>query len=415
MRNPAIQISLALCACVVLFTTSCKKDDTDNDDVTKYTITPGATAQEDAQTAMIEMTNGDTIYFNGASFDFTNTLSVDGKDNIVIMGNGRLQTSLSFAGQTSGGEGLKVNNSNNVILEHFTVADAAGDAIKTKDCDGLVFRYVGAVWSGTPNEDNGAYGLYPVLCQNVLIDSCYVFGASDAGIYVGQTTFAIVRNSIATGNVAGIEIENTISADVYNNHAYGNTGGILVFDLPGLTQAGQKTRVFDNLVENNSRANFAPAGNIVASVPPGTGIMVLSTKQVEVFNNTITNNNVLGLGVVSYLMLDTTSNASYNPYPSYVDVHDNIFTRTSDLPDTLNTIATLITANFPADSIPDILLDGYFDPSIADTTGTICIRNNGSAKFVNIDAKHVFANPSFDISVHDCTHGALPVVTVDTP
>lgn len=415
MRKSVVQVCLALFACAVFFASSCKKDDDNNDDKTMYIITPGATAQEDAQTAMIEMTNGDTIYFNGASFSFSNTLSIDGKNNIVIMGNGRQQTSLSFAGQTAGGEGLRINNSNDVVMEHFTVTDAAGDAIKVRECDGVVFRSVGAVWSGNPSTDNGAYGLYPVLCDNVLIDSCYVFGASDAGIYVGQTKFAIIRNSIATGNVAGIEVENTISADVYNNHAFGNTGGILVFDLPGLTQAGAKTRVYNNLVENNSLANFAPAGNIVGSVPPGTGIMILSTKEVEVFNNTITNNNILGLGVVSYLTIDTTSDASYNPYTSYVDVHDNTFSRTSDIPDTLNAIATLITANFDADSIPDILLDGRFDPSITDASGTICIRNNTGASFVNIDAANLFANPTFDVSVHDCSHGALPPVTVDVP
>ena len=39
--------------------------------------------------------------------------------------------------------------------------------------------------------------LYPVQCKNVLIDGCVAIGASDAGIYVGQSQYVIVRNSKA--------------------------------------------------------------------------------------------------------------------------------------------------------------------------------------------------------------------------
>ena len=66
-------------------------------------------------------------------------------------------------------------------------------------------------------------------CDNVLIENCTAIGASDAGIYVGQSNRIIVRNSIAHQNVAGIEIENSLNADVFDNVATGNTGGILVF------------------------------------------------------------------------------------------------------------------------------------------------------------------------------------------
>jgi hypothetical protein len=42
-----------------------------------------------------------------------------------------------------------------------------------------------------------------VQCENVLIDSCVAIGASDAGIYVGQSKFIEVKNSKAYHNVAG--------------------------------------------------------------------------------------------------------------------------------------------------------------------------------------------------------------------
>ena len=95
--------------------------------------------------------------------------------------------------------------------------------------------------------------MYPVQCQNVLIDGCEAIGASDAGIYVGQSHEIIVRNSRAYRNVAGIEIENSTMADVYNNIAEGNTGGILVFDLPGLIKkGGGNVRVYNNKIRNNN-------------------------------------------------------------------------------------------------------------------------------------------------------------------
>ena len=119
-------------------------------------------------------------------------------------------------------------------------------------------------WTGGPKSTNGAYGLYPVESKDVLIDGCIAIGASDAGIYVGQSENIIVRNSRAHYNVAGIEIENSYYADVYDIIASHNTGGILVFDLPDLPQqGGHHVRVFRNKAIDNDTDNFAPEGNIV--------------------------------------------------------------------------------------------------------------------------------------------------------
>ena len=48
-----------------------------------------------------------------------------------------------------------------------------------------------------PAPDNGAYGLYPVQWSNVLIEDTVVIGASDAGVYVGQSDQIVVRNNLA--------------------------------------------------------------------------------------------------------------------------------------------------------------------------------------------------------------------------
>src|SRR5690606_1045718 len=128
-----------------------------------------------------------------------------------------------------------------------------------------------------------------------------VRGASDAGIYVGQSQDIIVRNSLAGYNVGGIEIENSFRADVYGNRAQHNTVGILIFDLPNLPQqGGHDIRVFDNEVVNNDTPNFAPEGNIVGSVPTGTGIMVMANRNVHIFGNRLSGNGTTHILIAAY-------------------------------------------------------------------------------------------------------------------
>jgi parallel beta-helix repeat protein len=156
----------------------------------------------------------------------------------------------------------------------------------------------------------------------VLIDKVTVKGASDAGIYVGQSKNIIVRNSRAEFNVAGIEIENSMNADVFDNVATHNAGGILVFDLPNLPQmGGHSTRVFDNQVVDNDTQNFAPKGNIVAGVPTGTGVMVMANRDVHVFGNTIDGNKTAAVMLVSYTQ--KFDDKTYNPLPRDIVVRDN--------------------------------------------------------------------------------------------
>ena len=178
--------------------------------------------------------------------------------------------------------------------------DGARGPIKVR-VRGVTFRGVRAEWTRGPNPENGAYGLYPVNCSNVLIENSIARGASDAGIYVGQSRNIIVRDNIAEYNVAGIEIENSYNADVYGNRTEHNTGGILVFDLPGLPQmGGHSVRVYRNTIINNDTPNFAPAGNIVATVPTGTGVLIMANRDVHVFENEISGHGTANVIITAY-------------------------------------------------------------------------------------------------------------------
>ena len=271
---PSLKSSL-LSACLVFMSFSYSKE---------IVISPGEDSHERLQEAMILMSEGDTLLLKEGYYSFEDGLSLD-VNNVTITGEGMDSTILDFKNQKSGAQGLLVT-SDKVTLKDFAILDAKGDALKVIGTKGINMINLRTEWTGGPKSSNGAYGFYPVESQDVLIDGCVAIGASDAGIYVGQSKNIIVRNSVAQYNVAGIEIENSYYADVYNNLASHNTGGILIFDLPDLPQqGGHHIRVFDNKSIDNDTDNFAPEGNIVGEVPRGTGIIIMANSDVEVFNN----------------------------------------------------------------------------------------------------------------------------------
>lgn len=414
-------LAWCLCTTLVCCTIACKKDTDDDDNIVR--ISPSSNDQASVQTALINATNGQIIELQAGTFHFTATLSVDAKTNFTLRGVGRDQTILDFSNQTAGAEGIIATNMNQALFADLTIQETPGDAIKVKDSDGITFCDMSTIWAAVADATNGAYGLYPVSSTNVLIDGCYVKGASDAGVYVGQSDQVIVRNCEATGNVAGIEIENTSNADVYSNYAHDNTGGFLVFDLPNLPKKnGSKVRIYDNNVVSNDGANFAPPGNMVANVPVGTGIMLMSADDIEVYNNTITNNNLGGLIIVSYEVFAYLNPAFayvdslYSPYSWAIAVHNNTFARTNDLPATNNAIGTLVALQFQSGDIPDILYDGITNGDYqADAAKRICITNNGAAEFCNLDAENLFADKKYDLAPYNCQRTALSAISVDAP
>lgn len=355
------------------------------------------------QTQFIESPNGAVIEIPEGRFQLNMALWMDGKNNITLKGKGIDKTILSFNDQIAGAEGIKITNSTNITIQDLTVQDSKGDLIKAQLVDGLILKNIKAEWTGKPSKENGAYALYPVQCKNVLIDSCVAIGASDAGIYVGQSQHVIVRNSKAYHNVAGIEIENTLYADVYNNEATENTGGILIFDLPNLVQKkGGHVRVFNNHVHHNNYPNFAPKGNIVGKVPLGTGLMILATNNVEIYNNRIINNRTAGTAIASYYIAEIPiKDASYYPYPAHIYIHDNIYSRKHQRTTMKGRMGLMFRLKVKfGKNVPHIIYDGIEDDKAKDFT--ICIRNNENQSIGNIKAADKFKGISRDMKAFDC-------------
>lgn len=375
------------------------------------------------QEALILGESGTVFQFEAGTYKLTQGLSVD-TGNVILRGRGMDKTIFSFKDQEAGGQGLYITG-DDVTLEDFALEDAKGNAHKSNDANNHVIRRVRAEWTGGPKDTNGAYGFYPVSSKNVLIDGCVAIGASDAGIYVGQTENVIVRNSRAEYNVAGIEIENCHHADVYDNVATNNTGGLLVFDLPGLpVQHGQYVRLFRNKVYNNDTPNFAPAGNIVANVAQGTGIMIMANSKVEVFQNEIRDHRTYNLVICNYKSMGIEiTDPKYYPYPEDIYVHGNTFGKSGFAPSgKFGALIGLVTGV----PVPDVVWDGWVNSEkVAAGTlpanANILIGDNkkeeGELTFINIDAENALKDPltakiSRDLAPHKGTITPLKPVSL---
>jgi len=309
-----------------------------------FLIKPDANATSDMVAAMIQAAPGDVIQFDCGYFELTSTFQLTDTEDVLVKGCGKDKTVLSFKNNNAP-EGVLAVNVRGVTYQDFTVADTGGNGFELRGVDNAKLLRVRAIWSSnggrespdpitaanfkdrlhvpctdpptqdpnapenalgdttspdyTPSPKSGRYGIYPVSSENILVDDAESIGASDAGIYVGQTNTAIIKNSRAAYNVFGFEIENVQGGEYQNNLAECNTGGFLVYDLDSLRQYGDRSRMYGNTSRNNNTYNFT-SGGIVGSVPPGSGMITLSYDRIDIFDNVFENNNTAGIIHTSY-------------------------------------------------------------------------------------------------------------------
>lgn len=382
------------------------------------TLAPGEDDQTTLQGAFIEASSGDTICLEGGRYRLSGQLSLS-VDDVVV--RGAQDTVLDFTDQTTGANGIEIT-SDRVTLQGVRIENTRGDGVRATNVRDLVVRGVHVEWTGGPSPDNGGYGIYPVSSTGVLVEDCYAAGASDTGIYVGQSSQIVIRNNEVTQNVAGIEIENSTDAEVYGNRAHDNTGGILLFNLPGLpVKDGKRAHVHDNIIEDNNHENFAEEGNIVAVVPPGTGMFILASDENEVNDNSIRNNQSAGVAIISWNVAQRDAEGHMDPeydwFPERNHVHDNRFENNGN---EIQGSALLLGALVGETTLADMVWDGIIDAAKLDGAtpdGIVppdalrnCFRNNGAATFKVLDLEHNGANKSTDVEPFACERPPLPAV-----
>jgi parallel beta-helix repeat protein len=338
------------------------------------------------EAALEEAASGATICLGIGTFDVRSTLNVSNNGLLTLKGIGPTPNDvvLDF-GATQVGDGFAVSTPG-FTIENMWLKNMPGEGLVVR-ADNPTFKKLFVTWDAGSVLENGKYGIFPRAANNVLIEYSEVIGASDAGIYVGQCEGGIIRNNKASANVAGIEIENSQNVDVYNNEAYDNTSGILAFELPGLSLTGDNVLVRDNDIYCNNRPNFAAVGSIVAGVPPGTGLLVLSGERFEIRNNLIESNGSTGVLIASAVIFCQINSDredcltgwpdGFDPYPTQIYVNQNIFINNGQDPQgTLKLIAELA---LMVDSLEDVIWDGYLAADVTDPE--ICIGTTNVPTF----------------------------------
>ena len=405
----------------------------------KSTVSPQE-FQKSLQEQLITAKPGAVIDLPEGKFPFDRTLSL-GVNGVTLRGRGMDKTILSFAGQTSGAQGVLVK-ADHFLIQDLAIEDTAGDALTIQGGNNITVRRVRVEWTRGPNEANGPYGIYPVECKDLLVEDSVARGASDAGIYVGQSENVVLRRNRVENNVDGFEIENSENVDAYENVATHNTGGMGVFNLPNLPrQGGRHVRVYNNQLIDNNTPNFAPKSlGPIHSLPTGTGMYVLAIRDVEVFNNRIQNNNTVNVYIVHYktvvddeALRDTAASPitqqifapddkRYYPFVQDIYFHDNEISGGGSSPDGripgVKTLADALGGRFP-----DVLYDGMIDPKWGkkgSNPGQICLQRNGDATFLNFDAAEQMKHPVRDIKQYSCslpplTAASIPQLAAGTP
>ena len=400
-----IRFRVFMIAIAALFLVACSKPQAAVDD----------NFQRELQSRLIDAKPGEIIEIPAGRYVLDRSLSLR-VSGVTIRGAGMNETVLSFKGQKVGAEGLLVNASD-FTLENLAIEDTRGDGVKVNEGERITLRGLRIEWTGGPSTSNGAYGLYPVRTRHVLIEDCLVIGASDAGIYVGQSEDIVVRRNTARFNVAGIEIENSRRADVYDNIATENTGGVLVFNMPNLPQRGEGTRVFRNKIFGNNTANFGAKGTPVASVPAGSGVVINSNDQVEIFDNEFSDNGTAHIIISSYFstgyMTDQGVAEIFDPYPEAIHVHGNRYSGGGDSPDGLDLKALKLAMFGLGGRFPPVLWDGYVDSKKLSNGKlpadlALCVRDAGPV--LNADGPGMYRNPRVSTAEYDCRLAPLPAV-----
>lgn len=429
MKILKLAIFLIAVTCVtLLITTGCNSPK--QSDASGYTTMQvfGPGSESKIAEAFLSLKDSSLVELKAGTYKFDN-LSLAQLKHIGIRGAGSGLTILDFSAQSQGGEGIRVTDIKDFLIEGMTLQDSKGDLIKINNSEDVVIRDLHAIWK-VADSTSGGYAIYPVLCKNVLIENCYAEGASDAGIYVGQSKGAVVRKCKAFKNVAGCEIENTLNAEVYDNEFWGNTAGFLIFDLPGLSQRGGHVKAYNNYFHDNNEKNFAKAGSFgtvtgVGNAAPGSGAVILAASDIELYNNRIINNNSIAVAIASGFFVDPNAaekiSDHYFPVSKNISIHDNVLEMGRAFPEpayvhhtgkVIVGIEQKLNADDPSRKggrIPLIMYDGISTNILTKGTqanpDSICIRQKEMNLFVNADALNITSKnwkPSTDMSAFNC-------------
>lgn len=376
----------------------------------------------------LTLSNRDNIIIRGAGMDKTfidfsqssggEGIAINGGSNIVIED---LQVSEAAKNgiKVTGVDGLILRDLAAVWLEVPRVPNSDGQLRGTYALYPVSSKNV--LVEGTWSYGSADAGVYVGQSQNVVVRN-NVAERNIAGIEIENTFNVDVYDNLALGNTGGVLVFDLPGAATGNMN-YSNQAAQQGFGAnsiqPLLTHHSLSTqyaalehgfsslndkpenlanpttanltrnvRVFNNEIRDNNLGNYVRdickqsergcgfAGG-VHIVPPGTGLVILSSRDTEVYNNVIDNHDTLAAALTSYFIAEGNINKyipytektgqegqaitfGWNPVPTGIYIHDNQITNTGHFPngDLIEEPGIILGYKLMRFGFPHILYDG---------------------------------------------------------
>jgi len=147
---------------------------------------------------------------------------------------------------------------------------------------------------------------------------------------------------------------------------------------------------------------------VVSVVPAGSGILVMANDLVEIFGNSIADNQSANIVVTSSATVGITGEDDplFDGYPEGIYIHDNELSGGGDDPASI--LDALQTIVFPdGGALPDIVWDGAVNEAelvegAQRPEDRLCVQET-DAEVLNADAANGFAAPTIGVDAYDCT------------
>lgn len=183
--------------------------------------------------------------------------------------------------------------------------------------------------------DNLAYGIFPIRSSQGLIEFNRVSGSDDTGIYIGQSSGAVIQKNHVTDCTVGISAEVSSNITVQDNRVMDNTIGILAAVLPGLSVTETaNVQINDNVIMRNNRPNpVSDPTEILSQLPSGVGILIFGADHGTVADNRVVDNNSVGIAVIQVPPALAALDPRINPFPDHNEIIKNVVLSNGSNPD----------------------------------------------------------------------------------
>lgn len=291
------------------------------------TLTVDATQFEQSlRSTLNSMSDGDQILLPKGKFLVSKGFAAFAND-ISLTGQGMEETIIAFKQGAEGAQGLLLTG-NNIQVSGLAIEDSPGDGLVIKKSNQVSIKDVKVSWpSATPK----GYGIYPVSSSNITLTHCKTFDATEAGLYVGQSSNVIVSQNISQHNLTGIQVENSDHVKIHSNTLEHNAIGIVVSSMPYLPKKGASDiHIHDNQIKQNNRQPPTKSDNsYLNSMYAGSGINLIAVKDTVVEANHFSGHKLHDILIASFYLFQQSLIADhrYYAYPNNVRILNNTFSK----------------------------------------------------------------------------------------